>query len=85
VSFGIVAASTSRWRWLALLHVIITIIVVSATGNHWWLDGIVAIALLGIGLAIDTAIRRRVASTAGEPPADDAGQVSSAAEISSNS
>lgn len=61
VSFGIVAASTSKWRWLALLHVILTMLVVSATGNHWWLDGIVAIALLGIGLAIDTAVRRRLA------------------------
>ena len=53
VSFGIVAASTSRWRWLFLLHLILTMIVVSATGNHWWLDGIVAIVLLVVGIAID--------------------------------
>ena len=33
---------------------------VSASGNHWWLDGIVAIALLGIALAIDTFVRRAV-------------------------
>ena len=46
VSLGIFAVSTSRWRWLFLLHMIITIIVVSASGNHWWLDGIVAIVLL---------------------------------------
>ncbi len=59
VSFGVVAASTSRWRWLALLHVIITAIVVSASGNHWWLDGIVAIALLAVGLWIDGVVRRR--------------------------
>lgn len=59
VSFGIVAASTSRWRWVFLLHVIITMLAVSATGNHWWLDGIVAIALLIAGLAIDTIVRRR--------------------------
>jgi hypothetical protein len=85
VSFGIVAASTSRWRWLALLHVIITIIVVSATGNHWWLDGIVAIGLLGVGLALDTAIKRRVASATAESPADDVDQASSVAGMSSNS
>jgi lipoprotein signal peptidase len=59
VSFGIVAASTSRWRWLALLHVTLTMLVVSATGNHWWLDGIVAGVLLAGGLALDTAVRRR--------------------------
>ena len=58
VSFSIVAVSTSRWRWVFLLHVVLTMLVVSATGNHWWLDGIVAIGLLGIALLIDTAARR---------------------------
>jgi hypothetical protein len=66
VSFGVVAASTSRWRWLALLHVILTFVVVSATGNHWWMDGIVAVALLGVALRIDTVVRRRRAARAGE-------------------
>lgn len=59
VSLGIVAASTSRWRWLFLLHLVITVLVVSATGNHWWLDGVVAVLLLWGGLAVDTAVRRR--------------------------
>ena len=36
----------SRWRWLGPLHAAITIFVVVATGNHWWSDGIVAIAVL---------------------------------------
>jgi len=80
VSFGVVAASTSRWRWLALLHVIITILVVSASGNHWWLDGIVAIGLLLVGLWLDTAIGRhwsrgrgRGRVEAGAAVADEAG------------
>lgn len=58
VSFGAVAVSTSPWRWVAGLHVVITALVVSASGNHWWLDGIVAIILLLIGLALDTFARR---------------------------
>lgn len=58
VSFGIVAAGTSRWRWIFLLHVILTSLAVVATGNHWWLDGIVAIVLLGLALVIDTRVRR---------------------------
>ena len=66
VSLGIFAVSPSRWRWLFLLHMIITIIVVSASGNHWWLDGIVAIGLLVAGLWLDTFIRLRVARR-GEP------------------
>jgi hypothetical protein len=38
--------SPSRWRWIGPLHAVITILVVVATGNHWWLDGIVATAIL---------------------------------------
>ena len=29
----------------------------AATGHHWWLDGIVAIALLGLGLLMDSGGR----------------------------
>jgi hypothetical protein len=58
VSFGIVAVSTSRWRWLFMLHLVLTMLVVSATGNHWWLDGIVAIVLLLVAFAMDDGARR---------------------------
>jgi hypothetical protein len=62
VSLGIVTVSTSRWRWLFLLHLALTMFVVSATGNHWWLDGIVAIVLLLMAIAIDRGVRRLAAS-----------------------
>ncbi|GAA4365099.1 phosphatase PAP2 family protein [Nocardioides caricicola] len=61
VSLGIVAVSTSAWRWVFLLHVVLTTLVVSATANHWWLDGIVAVGLLLVGLAVDNGVRRRFA------------------------
>ena len=57
VSFGVVAAGTSRWRWLFLLHVAVTVLVVAATGDHWWLDGVAAVLLLAGALALDTAVR----------------------------
>jgi hypothetical protein len=38
--------STSRWRVIGPAHSVMTIFVVVATGNHWWLDGIVAVAIL---------------------------------------
>ena len=62
VAFGIVAVSTSRWRWLFMLHLVLTMLVVSATGNHWWLDGIVAIILLLIGIAMNDGARRLATS-----------------------
>jgi hypothetical protein len=46
ISIAIVTSSTSRWRWLGLLHGALTIFVVVATANHYWMDGIVACALL---------------------------------------
>jgi hypothetical protein len=61
VALGVFTVSTSRWRWLILMHLPITIFVVAATGHHWWLDGIVAIALLWVSLAADTYVRGRLA------------------------
>jgi hypothetical protein len=38
--------SPSRWRFVGPLHSVITILVVVVTGNHFWLDGIVAVLIL---------------------------------------
>ncbi|HKC27097.1 MAG TPA: phosphatase PAP2 family protein [Jatrophihabitans sp.] len=38
--------SSSQWRYLGPAHAVITSLVVVVTGNHWWLDGIVAVAIL---------------------------------------
>jgi hypothetical protein len=46
ISIAIVTCSTSKWRWLGLLHGLVTIFVVVATANHYWLDAIAACALL---------------------------------------
>jgi len=60
IAFGALAASTSRWRWIAMAHLVITMLVISATGHHWWLDGIVALALLWVALQLDKLGRRAV-------------------------
>lgn len=57
VGLTVVWISNSRWRWLVLLHPALTIFVVVATANHFWLDGIVAVALLGLSLAVQWAVR----------------------------
>lgn len=62
IGLVVVRISTSRWRWLVLLHPALTIFVVAATANHFWLDGIVAIALLGLALAVQWAARRAFAA-----------------------
>ena len=67
VAFGALSASTSKWRWIGMVHLVITVLVVSATGHHWWLDGIVALVLLWIALQLDTFGRRWVHTLRGEP------------------
>jgi PAP2 superfamily len=62
IGLVVVRISPSRWRWLVLLHPAITIFVVAATANHFWLDGIVAVALLALALAVQWAARRAVAA-----------------------
>ncbi len=52
--FAIVVISVARspWRWLILAHPELMTLTVVVTGNHYWLDGVVGVALLGIGLVL---------------------------------
>jgi hypothetical protein len=58
VAIAVIAATRSRWRWLILVHTAATLYVVAATANHFWLDGVVALGLLGISLAVQEISRR---------------------------
>ena len=60
VGVGVFTVARSRWRWIGLAHVALTFWAVMATANHWWLDGIVAAALVGIGLVADDVVRGAV-------------------------
>ena len=51
----VLQVSTSRWRWLVLLHPVLMSLVVVDTGNHFWADGIVAGVLLVPALAVGPA------------------------------
>lgn len=51
IAVAVICVSTSRWRWLILLHPAATVFAVVATANHWWMDGIVAAALLPLSVA----------------------------------
>lgn len=70
VGVGIIAASTSRWRWLFAMHLPVTIFVVSATGHHWWLDGIVALGLLAVAVVIDRVSRMTIKRMTAAKPDD---------------
>jgi hypothetical protein len=75
VAVAVITTARTRWRWLALLYPAMTTLVVVVTANHFWLDGIVAAAVLGLVLAGPAAGRRALARIrpAGRPPARAAG------------
>ena len=63
VAAAFVLAMRSRWRWLWFAHPLFTVYVVVATGNHYWIDGLVVTLMLGIVALItrwlDTFCRHR--------------------------
>jgi hypothetical protein len=46
------------WRWLGGLHALLTVLVVVITANHFWADGIVAVAVLAACAALEIALSR---------------------------
>lgn len=44
----VIKRSRAPWRWAALAHPVIMTVVVVVTANHYWIDALVAAALLGV-------------------------------------
>jgi hypothetical protein len=62
IAWAVIKVSPSPWRWWIVLHPILTTWFVVATANHFWLDGVVAIALLVLcaqGQALTRTARAR--------------------------
>ena len=54
------------WRLTGLTHAIVTTVVVSATANHYWMDGIVAAILIALAIVLQRG-GRRVRTGLGRP------------------
>ncbi len=68
VGVVVVLVGVGPWRWLALAHPVLTVLVVAGTANHYWLDGVAAVAIIGAVAAAGRAggrlLRRRTAPAA---------------------
>nr|WP_067226343.1 phosphatase PAP2 family protein [Streptomyces sp. NBRC 109706] len=64
IAVGLIVATRSRLRWLWLLHPLITALAVVATAHHYWMDGLVACAILGTVLYFLRPPLRAAASAA---------------------
>jgi hypothetical protein len=50
----------SPWRWLGVVHLALTVLAVTDTANHWWLDGILAAALIPPAWWLQATVIRRL-------------------------
>lgn len=69
VAWGVIRYASGRWRWLAVAHPVITLLVVVLTANHYWLDGVVGAAVVIASLALTLRLEGRrgeITSTYGQ-------------------
>jgi hypothetical protein len=59
IMWAVLIATKSRWRFLVVLHPIITLAAIVLTANHYWLDAFAATVLVAFGLGVDHLIERR--------------------------
>ncbi|MDT0344303.1 phosphatase PAP2 family protein [Streptomyces litchfieldiae] len=52
IAVALIMATRGRLRWLWLLHPLITLVAVVATAHHYWMDGLVACAILAVILVV---------------------------------
>ncbi|MER6299571.1 phosphatase PAP2 family protein [Kitasatospora sp. NPDC001539] len=56
---AVVRVSPSPFRWVMVLHPVLTVAVVVVTANHFWADGIVAVVILLFAYAVLALVARR--------------------------
>ena len=64
VALSVLQATRSHGRWSGPLHLVATVAVVVGTGNHWWLDAAVALALLALAVPGEAAFSRLTTAAA---------------------
>ena len=57
IATGTLLVSKGRWRWVAVVHALLTIFAVVATGNHFWLDGVVSVAIMFVIMGVQKVAR----------------------------
>lgn len=58
VGWAVWRIGSGPWRWLGPAHAALTVLVVVATANHFWADGIVAVAVLALSWWACRALER---------------------------
>lgn len=67
VAYGMLQITKAPWRWIGVVHAAITSFAVVVTANHYWVDGLVALAMVIV--AVRVVDRRTAPATAAPVPA----------------
>jgi hypothetical protein len=59
IAWAVLLATKSGWRYLVILHPVITLAAIVLTANHYWLDAFVATVLFAFALGVDWLLERR--------------------------
>src|SRR3954451_11845719 len=59
IAWAVLLATKSRWRYLVILHPVMTLAAIVLTANHYWLDAVVATFLFVFALGVDHLNERR--------------------------
>ena len=62
VAYGVVQMGRRWWRWVFIAHPVITLLAITATANHYWLDAAAAGVLVVIGVVVANRAPARFAS-----------------------
>jgi hypothetical protein len=73
IAYAVIKVSRSRWRWLVVIHPVLTFVSVIGTANHFWIDGAAAEVLLLLCLLATRAVRRVQSAGQAGPGADSGG------------
>ena len=57
VTVAVITTSRNKWRWLATAYPLLTLLSVTVTANHFWLDGAAAGVLVALVLAVQRLAR----------------------------
>ena len=58
VAWGMWRFSKSHWRYVGVLHPILTLAAIVLTANHYWLDAFIGLLLVPIGIGVDRVMPR---------------------------
>jgi hypothetical protein len=65
VAYGMLQLTRRPWRWVGVVHLVLTTLAVVGTANHYWADGLVALALVVVAVrVVDAYAARPVAAPA---------------------